>query len=153
MSTCSIYILKTLFFSAPGPRGSNLVVTPVAAETSDYSSRSLRWRVEDTTTGRGYRIVAGSGDHKLVADTFDPKPFAAGDYWVLRESPAEIDDGVNFGSGCSAQLDDFVDGESVAGEDVVFWYRFGTHHVGMDECFCGQNGPRLEPIGDWSPAP
>ena len=126
------------------------VVTAMDLEESGYSTPSLAWMVQDTVSGRGYRIEPGGNDHKLVADTFDPVPFAAADYWVLAESPSEIDDGVSFGSGCSAQLDNFVDPESVANTDLVFWYRFGTHHVGLDECFCGEIGPRLVPVGDWS---
>ena len=75
-------------------------------------------------------------------------PFAKGDYWVLRQKSNEIDDNT---SGCSADLDEFVNGESTDGEDIVFWYRIGDHHIGEDECNCGRVGPRLEPVGDWSP--
>ncbi|MFK7886779.1 MAG: thrombospondin type 3 repeat-containing protein [Gammaproteobacteria bacterium] len=143
-------ILRSFFFAQPGPAGSGSVQTAINEEESGYAGTASGWMVQDTVTGRGYRLEPGSADQKLSADTFDPVPFAAGDYWVLAESANEIDDGISFGSGCAAQLDDFVNNESVASEDLVFWYRFGTHHIGLDECFCGEIGPRLVPIGDWS---
>lgn len=143
-------ILRSFFFAAPGPAGSGAAQIPINEEESGYAGDATGWMVQDTITGRGYRLVPGAIDQKLTADTFDPVPFAAGDYWVLRERATEIDDGINFGSGCAAQLDDYVGGESVANEDLVFWYRFGTHHIGLDECFCGEIGPRLVPVGDWS---
>ncbi len=146
-------ILRTYFFAAPGPAGQGAAPTPINVEESGYADDTVAWLVEDTQTGRGYRLEPGPIDQKLTADTFDPVGFAAGDYWVLRERSTEIDDGISFGGGCAAELDDFVGGESVADEDLVFWYRFGTHHVGLDECFCGEIGPRLIPTGDWSPDP
>ncbi|MEO1574333.1 MAG: thrombospondin type 3 repeat-containing protein [Pseudomonadota bacterium] len=142
--------LRSFFFTAPGPAGSGPAQTAINVEESGYAGNLSGWMVQDTVTGRGYRLDPGPIDQKLTADTFDPIPFAEGDYWVLRESPTEIDDGISFGSGCGSQLDNFVTDESVASEDVVFWYRFGTHHIGLDECFCGEIGPRLVPIGDWS---
>ncbi|MFK8017042.1 MAG: thrombospondin type 3 repeat-containing protein [Gammaproteobacteria bacterium] len=144
-------ILRSNFFTAPGPAGPGIERTAVEEEVGGYADGITAWAVEDTQTGRGYRLEPGAIDQKLTADTFDPVEFAAGDYWVLQQSPAEIDDGVNFGSGCAAQLDNLVGTDNVVDDDIVFWYRFGTHHVGLDECFCGEIGPRLIPTGDWSP--
>ena len=143
-------VLRSFFFAPPGPAGTGAVQTPIDEEESGYAGSASGWMVQDTVTGRGYRLEPGPIDQKLTADTFDPIPFAAGDYWVLAEKANEIDDGISFGGGCAAQLDEYVNAESVASEDLVFWYRFGTHHVGLDECFCGEIGPRLVPIGDWS---
>ena len=44
-----------------------------------------------------------------------------------------------------------MDGENVDNADVVIFYRIGTEHVGLDECFCGRIGPSLIPVGNWSP--
>lgn len=151
VNAADLAILRTNFFDAPGPAGMAAPPVAINVEESGYSADGDAWMVQDTVTGRGYRIEQGLADHQLLADNFDPAPFAAADYWVLAQSPAEIDDGVSFGGGCAAQLDDYVDPQSVADTDLVFWYRFGTRHEGLDECFCGEIGPRLVPVGDWSP--
>jgi hypothetical protein len=153
VNAADLGILKTYFFDPPGPAGRGTPPVAINIEESGYAGVGASWMVQDTVTGRGYRLEPGSGDQKLIADNFDPVPFAAADYWVLAQSPSEIDDGVNFGGGCAAQLDDYVDPESVENTDLVFWYRFGTRHQGLDECFCGEIGPRLVPVGDWSPTP
>lgn len=150
VNVVDLAVLRTLFFAPPGPAGNAAARNRIDAEQVAYSDNIAAWSVTDTVTGRGYRLYPGRNDQDLTADTFDPVPFAAGDYWVLAEKANEIDDGINYGSGCSAQLDAFVGGDSVVDTDIVFWYRFGTHHVGLDECYCGEIGPRLVPIGDWS---
>lgn len=123
---------------------------PYDVEEGDYKEPGTIWDVRDSVSGRGYRIIPGPTDHLLQTSTFDPKPFAKGDYWVLRYDPNEIDDGINFGGGCSTVLDNFVDGEDVNDADIVFWYRAGALHPGAEECHCDKVGPIFRPIGDWS---
>ncbi len=146
-------LLKSVFLGTPGPSALNPEGTVVTAETADYATPGQRWVVRDASSGRGYRLIPGDKDHLLAPSTFDPVPFAAGDYWLLVQKSDEIDDGNNFGGTCEAELDNFVDGENVDGADVVMFYRVGTEHIGLDECFCGRIGPSLIPVGDWTPAP
>lgn len=127
---------------------------PPAIDTEEggYRPAGRTWFVRSQSSGRGYMVNSGGQDHSLPVSTFDPKPFAAGDYWILRYDPNEIDDGVSFGGGCSAQLDDYLDNEDVNDADIVFWYRAGALHPGAEECHCDKVGPTLVPRGNWSPA-
>lgn len=142
-------IMKAAFFQPPGPSGLVPEQVAFAREKAGYRGDIVAWVAMDTVTGRGYRLVPGPVDQDLPIDTFDPKPFAKGDYWVLAAHDDEDDDHT---SSCSTQLDEFVDGEAAERTDVLLWYRFGDPHQGHDECQCGRVGPRLVPIGDWSPA-
>ena len=53
-------------------------------------------------------------------------PFGQGDVWILHYHGNELDDGVNITGGAAADvqanLDKFVNGESVQNTDVVIWY-------------------------------
>jgi hypothetical protein len=56
--------------------------------------------------------------------------FGQGDLWLLRSNfPSEIDDSGQPTGGCStcAHLNPMLNGESIAGQDVVVWY--GGHWV------------------------
>jgi hypothetical protein len=81
------------------------------------------WRVRNTRASQGY--VIRPGPHDGTADDY-----GAGDLWILRYHPDEIDDGQGFTTDASrsrAHLDRFVSGESVERQDVVVWY--GAHFV------------------------
>ncbi len=143
-------LMKATLFGAPGPSGQVLNATPVLEEAGGYVGDVESWRVTDAVTGRGYRLVPGSLDHDLKATVFDPIPFAHGDYWVTAARDTEEDDNAN---SCQAQLNNYLNGESTDAEDVVLWYRIGDLHEGLDECQCGRVGPKLVPVGDWSPVP
>lgn len=97
----------------------------------DYG-RKRRWRVENTLTKEAYDIVPGAEDG--VAATHPDAPFGRGDLWVLRYHGAEIDDGVvATGPPYEANLDQWVNGESVSDHDVVVWYgAHFTHDVAHD---------------------
>ena len=110
----------------------------------------VSWLAEDGVSGRGYRLVPGPDDQDFPELTFDPAPFASGDYWVLKQHEEELSDAA---LDCKAQINAFANGESTDGADVVLWYRLGDPHEENDQCHCGRAGPRLEPVGDWSPAP
>ncbi|MFK8032479.1 MAG: thrombospondin type 3 repeat-containing protein [Gammaproteobacteria bacterium] len=146
-----IALFGDMFLTPPGPAGSGQSSTPILSEMSDFADDGETWTVTDTATGRGYRVIPGSADLGLSSEGGIPNPegFAVADYWVLNQNASEIDDE---GGGCATSLNNYVNGESTDDTDIVFWLRFGTYHKGLDECFCGTNGPRLEPFGDWSPA-
>ncbi len=141
-------LMKAAFFGEPGPSGTIPQAEKVLEELGAYVGDVQSWLFKDSETGRGYRLLPGRTDHVLEVTTFDPVPFAKGDYWVLAQNNNELDDNT---FGCAADLDEFVNGESTDGEDIVFWYRIGDKHIGLDECHCGRVGPRFEPVGDWSP--
>ena len=110
-----------------------------------------KWRVENTSTGEAYDIIPGPDDG--VATASSDWPYPRGDVWVLRYHGNEIDDGVDCttgGPGCNteAQLDGFVNGESVNNQDVVIWYAgHVTHDVATEPPgeFGHIVGPDLKP--------
>jgi hypothetical protein len=76
------------------------------------------WRVRSVRASQGYAIRPGPDDG--TADDY-----GAGDVWILRYHPYEVDDGEGVTSDpvrSRAQLDRFVSGESVERHDVVVWY-------------------------------
>jgi len=103
-----------------------------------------KWRVSNSDTGAAYEIVPGLTDGTAKGDTY-----AQGDVWVLRWHQNEIDDGVPDGriQRSQAKLDDFVNGESVYKQDIVFWYAAHFKHEidphGPVECHVV--GPTLRP--------
>ena len=142
-------IMKASFFEAPGPSGRVPQQVLVTSEEHDYRGDTVSWLTMDAVTGRGYRVVPGTDDQALKVTTFDPAPFAQGDYWILAEHDDELYDNRSV---CEAHLDPFVDGESTEATDIVLWYRYGALHEGGDECYCGRRGPTLVPVGDWLPS-
>ena len=87
------------------------------------AAHKRRWRVRRNGTYTGYDIVPGANDGTADA-------YGAGDVWVLRYHGNELDDGHGFGTNpvsTRADLDSFVNGERVDGQDVVVWY--GGHFL------------------------
>jgi Cu2+-containing amine oxidase len=92
-------------------------------------SRKRKWRVENKATGETYDIIPGPDDG--IATASPDAPFARGDVWILRYRGTEIDDGVvAIGPPYEANLDQFVNGEPINGQDIVIWYAAHfTHDV------------------------
>jgi len=105
-----------------------------------------RWRVRNKSGLAGYTIQPGPNDG--TADNY-----GAGDVWVLRYHPGEIDDGHPFSTNPAvsrADIDKFLTAEPVDGQDVVIWY--GGHFV-HDEAHPSVGGhivgPDLNPF-NWA---
>ena len=111
-------------------------------------ARHRKWRVENTATGEGYEIIPGPDDGLALAST--DWPFPKGDVWILRYRGSEIDDGsVAIGPPYEAQLDSWVDGESIKNQDVVIWYgAHFTHDINHDKPGVHGHivGPTLRPV-------
>jgi hypothetical protein len=126
-----------------GGRRPPIVVLP--AETMrTLRDPGLTWSLIDSDTRRGYRIVPGA-ETSLAAD-----PFAIGDVWLLSYNPAEIDDTGQSGPACVAKIGNYLNGEALS-TDAVVWYRAGSLHSGGQLDDCHTVGPTFVPIGDWSP--
>ena len=79
------------------------------------------WRVRSPRASQGYAIRPGPADG--TADHY-----GAGDVWILRYDPDEVDDGQGLTTDpvlSRAGLDRLVSGDSVEREDLVVWY--GAH--------------------------
>jgi len=100
--------------------------TPILSEVKRYRDyvRGRYWSVENIISGEFLKIQPGEEDG--VADFY-----ARGDAWFLRYRSTELDDGVNTTgpNNTEAKLDNFVNGESLDGQDVVMWYGAHFDHI------------------------
>ena len=107
------------------------------------AAHKRKWRVRNTASGEAYMVVPGSHDGS-------PTPYGAGDLWVLRYHPGEIDDGQGFSTDpavTGAHLERFMaPPESVTDTDVVLWYAgHYVHDAGVE--VGNRIGPDLIPVG------
>ena len=133
-------------------------ITQFTTETAaDIAPSNLRkWRVREGAGGVtnthghlvGYELVPLEAGHRDEGPSFEP--FTHDDFYVTRYSACEMyashnDDVL----GCGENLQDFVTGESLVGQDVVLWYGITFHHIPRDEdeahMHSHWNGFRLEP--------
>ena len=105
---------------------------------------AITWSVADSGTHRGYRLVPGA-ETALPADSF-----SVGDVWLLKYRSDEIDDAGQSGPACAIKFNNFLNGEGLA-TDLVLWYRTGAYHAGSENDDCEIVGPTLVPFGDWTP--
>jgi hypothetical protein len=120
--------------------------TAIVQETSRKRGPARSWRVLDKKSERGYRIIPGAADGTADA-------YGVADLWFLRYYGNELEDGVTVVGGSPSQtqakLDQFVNGESIDGTDVVVWY---AGHFRHDEHAPAPHqghivGPELRPVG------
>ena len=116
----------------PGGNPTSIPTEMMTMYGADY------WVVRDGTTGRGYKIIPGQ--------TVAPGSFGVGDLWALRYNASQIDDG---SPSCQIQINPFINGESLLGQDLVVIAREGDFHEGGDFDHCGHGELMLEPIGPW----
>jgi hypothetical protein len=83
-------------------------------------ARKRRWRVRNQGTNEGYILVPGANDGE--ADSY-----GVGDFWALRYRSGQIDDSA-VATGTRAQIDSFVNHESIVGTNVVVWYAAHFSH-------------------------
>jgi Cu2+-containing amine oxidase len=113
----------------------------VGAEKKIARSGSTNYFYRFRGGKRSYLLVPGANDG--IADTY-----ARGDMWLLKYKTgatnllAEIDDGHNGTTGnTEADLDQFVNGESIDGQDVVVWYHATvTHSPAINSFMCTPTG-------------
>jgi hypothetical protein len=88
------------------------------------SGRQLNLLVRNTTTGDGYMIRPNSNDGTANA-------YGMGDIWLLRfqgtaASPGELNDP---NTDTRANIDAWLNGESIANTDIVIWYGGHFDHT------------------------
>ncbi|HQP42151.1 MAG TPA: hypothetical protein PLV66_00685 [Thermoanaerobaculales bacterium] len=139
-----------LDFDISGPDGDTVsqlggsLPGPIAQEAErTWEDGSVTWEVRDAASGRGYLVTPGIQDRLLPADDF-----SRNDVMVSQYHSTELSDG---GGGCAVNPTTIVNGEPVAGSDVVLYYRGGVRDVaGVDIHACKVAGPVLTPVGDWN---
>jgi hypothetical protein len=125
----------------PSGRGGTQLRTEVMRGNTNPN---MTWVIRDRLSDRGYRLFPGH-ETEYPVDTF-----AVGDLWLLNYKSTEIDDVGQSGPACAIKIGNFLNGESL-NDDVVVWYRTGAAHAGGDLDDCHIVGPMLEPVGNWSP--
>ncbi len=88
------------------------------------SARQLNFLIRNTATGDGYMIRPNSNDGTANA-------YGMGDIWLLRfqgtaASPGELNDP---NTDTRANIDAWVNGESIANQDIVIWYAGHFDHT------------------------
>lgn len=104
--------------------------TPVLVEGKafrDYE-RNRHWLIENINTGDAFKLVAGADDRTAAGDAYGKYDlvflrFKSGSTNLTNE----YDDGINTTgpNNTQANLDQFINSESLDGQDVVIWY--GAH--------------------------
>lgn len=116
-----------------------------ATKTTEFNrlkASGRKWRVKDGTTNRGYEIIPASNDGTATNDAF-----AVSDVWGLKFNNTQLDDGGSVGGSDRAQMNAYLNGENINGQDVVLWYRAGYKHANGNPC--EYVGPLLKPLGAW----
>jgi hypothetical protein len=120
---------------------SSTTFTTEESRTWGAPSSGIYWQIRDATTSAGYDIIPSSADLLLPVDAFSRV-----DAMVVRYVAGNYDDG---SPSCAinpsvTQLDN---NESLANQDVVFWYRSSALHTGNNPWECDIVGPSLIPEG------
>ncbi|HET9533578.1 MAG TPA: hypothetical protein VFQ92_24720, partial [Blastocatellia bacterium] len=92
------------------------------------------WTIQNSVTGEAVTIRPGPRDGNW-------DKYGRGDIWVLQFKSNELDDGVTCVSGCDTriQIHNFINGESVANQDIVVWY--GVHSLHNENDTNTMTGP------------
>jgi len=115
-------------------------VSVVATELGESldPARKRSWRVRDTSTTNAdghpvsYHLEPLQAGHRYVAHASEP--WAQHDFYVTAHDPCErLASQNDTAAGCGSDLAAYVDGQPVAGADVVLWYRTTHHHLPRDE--------------------
>ena len=110
---------------------------PVLVEGKAFRdfARNRFWQIENVNSGEAFKLVAGDDDSTAAGDSY-----AKYDVVFLRYKngatnlASEYDDGINTTgpSNTPANLDQFINGESLNEQDVVIWYgAHFDHRVGL----------------------
>jgi hypothetical protein len=97
---------------------------PYTTETRLQRGTRQNWLVQNLTTLDSYMIRPNSNDGTAAAGDF-----GRGDLWLVLFKAAELSDRTaGVFTGTPANLDAFVNGESVMDQDIVVWYGGHFYH-------------------------
>ena len=101
------------------------------------TDRNRRWRVVDTAQNADGHAISWEIEPVLVGHRDEGpsyEPFTFDDLWVTKNKTCE-----RFAShnpttgGCAREVNDFTNGESLVGQDLVVWVGLSFHHLPRDE--------------------
>ncbi|HHL31107.1 MAG TPA: hypothetical protein ENJ41_00885 [Oceanospirillales bacterium] len=130
----------------------NLMTTEFSGLRDENTAQT--WMVKDSVTQRGYRIEATREDYLVdtdpSGDNYHEVDVMATRYKLVGSIPEYSDTpGSNNLGNCSMNENALVNGESLVGEDVVFWYRTAVNDIANISLNCKSGGPIFYPVGDW----
>lgn len=125
----------------------NTTKTPILYETKINRLGITNYLVQNKSSNAGYRILPATNDGTAIGDPYN---FSKGDAWAVSYKENEIDDGVpQLSKPADAQIDKFVNGETIDGKDVVFWYGVHFTHDPLHTSGEKDFGPTLHVEGNW----
>lgn len=126
-------------------------------QRGDDEASAVTWTVKDNVTQRGFKIEATAEDYLLDVDEspFNPDGYHNVDVMATQYRTigalTEYSDtpGQNNLGNCGMDEDNLVNGASLDGEDVVFWYRTAVTDLANEGLVCKFGGPVFSLVGDW----
>ena len=117
----------------------------IQKETKQYRDGAHQaWRISDPKTGSGYVVIPGPQDQTAQNDSY-----GKGDIWMVHARENEVSDEYEY-TGTSANIDAFLHGEAIDGEDIVMWYGGHFLHDAANDGDGGNErhilGPTLKPF-------
>ena len=132
------------------------------ASTPTVCANERQWTIQDTITGRGFRLLPSAADYitppnqsgrgfhmrDVIGTTYGATEYGDQATYDIRDCAVEHANLANGGD---------LDGASGEGTDVVLYYRVGVRDrtnegAGtQDSMVCKQAGPVFTPIGNWLP--
>lgn len=107
----------------PAPTKPLPINSGITTEVKRYrDKKGIFWTVENPNTRDSYMIQPSVNDGTALNDTY-----GKGDIWFLSYNPTEIDDSAVL-TNTSANLDAFVNNQSVLDTDLVVWYGIHVNH-------------------------
>ena len=132
--------------SGPDTQERSINLVNIEAETMRTTEReSFRgWRISDSevtsvddnseNSGVGYYLDPQSSGHRYVSPNHNWSRF---DFFVTERHPCEQLSSGNdlINDGCSAELDSYVNNQSITNSDIVVWYSVSRHFTPRREDF------------------
>jgi hypothetical protein len=133
--------------------------------TGGVNGGPTTWEVRNATSGRGYRLVPGSGDY-VVPTNQSGRGLHTVDVMGTKQIDGEYGDRTDNDLGaCQMNQGALVNGQAIDHTTVALYYRVAVRDstannwppgctsgncVAQDSMVCKNTGPMLVPFGDWS---
>lgn len=114
-------------------------VVPILREAAKaiQPDKMLSWQISDSALDRldgpSYLIEPLHYGHKLVRTLTEP--FTDYDFFVTRQNDCEdfISENAKYNPDCDENIMQFINDETLEGEDITLWHRVSFHHLPRNE--------------------
>jgi len=126
-------------------------------QRGDDINSAVTWTIKDNVTDRGFQITPTAEDYLIDVDEPPHNPDNYHDVDVMATQYRTIGNLVEFSdtpgqnnlSNCDMDESELVNGASLDGEDVVFYYRTAVMDLANMGLVCKFGGPVFSLVGDW----